>query len=68
MSKTDTVWVRVEVLRRSKFDDGWEVEADDGTKAWVNDDRISDTEDELAIGVSTKIELSTGYAEAIGLA
>jgi hypothetical protein len=63
MSKADTVWVRVEVLRRSKFDDGWQVEAEDGTKAWVNDDQIVDVEDELKIGVDTKIELRTGYAE-----
>lgn len=68
MSKADTVWVDVEILRRSKYDDGWEVEAEDGTKAWVNDDRIIDTEDDLKPGVSTRIELATLYAENKGLA
>lgn len=68
MGKADVVWVQVEVLRRSRYDDGWEVEGEDGTKAWVNDDQISDMEDDLSIGVSTKIELRTSYAEAKGLA
>jgi hypothetical protein len=68
MSKTDTVWLEVEVLRRSKFDDGWQVEGEDGTQAWIADERIVDVEDELAVGVSTKIELATGYAETKGLA
>lgn len=65
---SDTVWIEVEVLRRSKFEDGWEVEAEDGTKAWVNDDRIVDVEDEMGVGVSTKIELAIAYAEFKGLA
>jgi hypothetical protein len=68
MSKDDTVWLQVEVLRRSKFDDGWQVKADDGTVAWLSDDRIIDTEDDLKVGVSTKIELATTYAEFKGLA
>lgn len=68
MAKADTTWIAIEVLRRSKFDDGWEVKAEDGTRAWVNDDRIVDEEDDLSVGVSTKIELSTAYAELKGLA
>jgi hypothetical protein len=69
VAKSNTVWVSVEVLRRSKYDDGWQVDGEDGTKSWVNDDRIVDVDGpDLAIGVSTKIELSIGYAEAKGLA
>jgi protein gp37 len=64
MSKTNTRWVEVTVIRRSKFDNGWEVSStEDGTRAWVNDDRILDVEDTLGEGVVTKIELSNGYAD-----
>lgn len=67
--KADTVWIDVAVLRRSKYDDGWEVEGDDGTTAWVNDDRIVDVDGpDLATGVATRIELATSYAEDKGLA
>jgi hypothetical protein len=69
MSKADTVWIEITVARRSKYDDGWQVvSTEDGTEAWVNDDRIVDVEDTLGVGVTTKIELSTSYAEDKGLA
>ena len=68
--ESSKTWLEVEVLRRSKFDDGWQVEStDDGTKAWVNDEQILDVDGpDLAVGVVTKIELAVGYAESKGLA
>jgi hypothetical protein len=66
--KTDTIWLDVEIIARSKFDNGWRVIGDDTTAAWVDDDRIIDSEDDLRIGVRTKIELTISYAEYLGLA
>jgi hypothetical protein len=68
MKNTDTVWISVAILVRSKFDDGWQVEGEDKTKAWIGDERIIDSEEELQPGISTKIELSVSYAESKGLA
>lgn len=67
---TKTVWIAVEILRRSQFDSGWQVKADDGTEAWIPDERIIDVENnvDLEVGLSTKIEMTTSYAELKGLA
>lgn len=68
--ENNVIWVEVEVLRRSNYDDGWQVEStDDGTKAWINDAQILDVDGpDPAVGVVTKLELAVGYAEAKGLA
>jgi hypothetical protein len=67
--EANTEYFTVEILRRSKFDDGWLVEGEDGTTAWINDDRILDVDGpEPASGVTTKLELAVGYAESKGLA
>lgn len=60
---SNTAWVAVEILRKSKSGLAWLVRADNDREAWIPESAIVDMEDDLAPGVHTKIEIPTSLAE-----
>lgn len=62
----DTTWVEVELLFKTGGG-AWKVRAGTGKDAFVPVVAIVDSEDDLAPGVHTKIEIATSLAEGKGL-
>jgi hypothetical protein len=65
--QTDTAWIDVEILHvtidaSDKKPRAWLV-TNGKTKAWLPASAIVDSDDDLKIGVHTRIEISTSLAE-----
>jgi hypothetical protein len=63
VNRSDTCWVDVEILRQSASGLAWLVRGGNDREAWIPNAAIVDTEDDLAPGVHTKIEVPTSMAE-----
>lgn len=59
----DTAWVDVELLVKSGSGLAWKVRGETGREAWIPVAAIADSEDDLAVGAHTRIEIPVSMAE-----